>query len=116
MADNVKVAVRMRPYNQRERDMNAKCCIRMLKDTQQTVIVEPETGEPSGACLGVPAFQACCRVIAAKERLFTFDFSYNSFVDRDDPEYASQDQVWSDIGVGVLQNAYEGRRLNSPSL
>lgn len=29
-------------------------------------------------------------------------------MDRDDPEYASQAQVWSDIGVGVLQNAYEG--------
>lgn len=45
---------------------------------------------------------------AAKERTFTFDFSYNSFVDRDDGEYASQALVWSDIGVGVLQNAYDG--------
>lgn len=40
--------------------------------------------------------------------MFTFDFSYNSFVPRDDPAYASQDTVWNDIGVGVLKNAYEG--------
>ena len=43
-----------------------------------------------------------------KERVFTFDFSYNSYVDRDDDEYASQGQVWSDIGAGVLLNAYDG--------
>ena len=54
-----------------------------------------------------------CPVVAAlrnagKERTFTFDFSYNSFVARDDAEYASQEIVWRDIGVGVLQNAYEG--------
>lgn len=48
------------------------------------------------------------RVSPGKERTFTFDFSYNSFVARDDPEYASQDTVWDDIGVGVLNNAYDG--------
>lgn len=46
--------------------------------------------------------------IAEQVRPFTFDFSYNSFVPRDDPAYAGQMQVWNDIGVGVLQNAYEG--------
>lgn len=45
---------------------------------------------------------------AGTERNFTFDFSYNSFVPRDDPDYASQDVVWEDLGVGVLNNAYEG--------
>jgi hypothetical protein len=49
----------------------------------------------------------CC-VRVGKEKSFTFDFSYNSFVPRDDPEYASQDTVWRDIGVGVLTNAYQG--------
>ncbi len=52
-------------------------------------------------------FCSCLR-FPGKERVFTFDFSYNSYVDRDDDEYASQGQVWSDIGAGVLLNAYDG--------
>ncbi len=40
--------------------------------------------------------------------MFQFDFSYNSFVPRDDEAYASQDTVWKDIGVDVLNNAYGG--------
>jgi hypothetical protein len=27
---------------------------------------------------------------------------------QDDPEYASQTAVWEDIGVGVLNNAFDG--------
>ncbi len=50
---------------------------------------------------------------AEKEKQFTFDYSYNSFVPRDDPEYASQDTVWRDIGVAVLENAYNGARAES---
>lgn len=44
----------------------------------------------------------------SKDRTFTFDFSYNSFVPRDDKQYASQLTVWNDIGVGILNNAWEG--------
>jgi len=43
-----------------------------------------------------------------KEKTFTFDYSYNSHVPRDDPSYASQNTVWEDIGAGVLTNAYNG--------
>lgn len=52
----------------------------MVKDTQQTIITDPET---------------------SVEKAFTFDYSYNSFADPDDPEHASQDTVWDDIGVKV---------------
>jgi len=55
---SVKVAVRVRPFNSRERDMNAKMCIAMDKKSGQTIITHPETGE---------------------EKKFTFDFSYWSF-------------------------------------
>jgi kinesin family protein 1 len=44
----------------------------------------------------------------ANVKRFTFDFSYNSFVPRDDPSYASQKTVWEDIGVGILNNAFDG--------
>lgn len=52
----------------------------MVKETQQTIITDPDTNT---------------------EKPFTFDFSYNSFVEADDPEHASQDTVWNDIGVRV---------------
>ena len=45
---------------------------------------------------------------AEKVKKYTFDFSYDSFVPRDQPSYASQETVWKDIGVGVLANAYNG--------
>lgn len=52
----------------------------MVRETQQTIITDPET---------------------STEKAFTFDYSYNSFADADDPEHASQDTVWNDIGVKV---------------
>ncbi|GLD98628.1 hypothetical protein PINS_up007345 [Pythium insidiosum] len=52
----------------------------MIRDTQQTIITDPETGV---------------------EKAFTFDYSYNSFVPSDDPDFASQDTVWNDIGIKV---------------
>lgn len=45
---------------------------------------------------------------AEKKRNFVFDYSYDSFVPRDNPKYAGQLNVWNDIGVGVLANAYDG--------
>eukprot|EP00753_Platysulcus_tardus_P020392 PLAT8018.2.p1 GENE.PLAT8018.2~~PLAT8018.2.p1 ORF type:complete len:1234 (-),score=747.63 PLAT8018.2:64-3765(-) len=86
MSDNVRVAVRVRPFNGREKAMNAVCCIKMNKETQQTMIVHED----------------------GSERKFTFDFSYNSFVDSDHPDYASQQIVYEDLGVDVLNNAWKG--------
>jgi hypothetical protein len=42
----VKVAVRMRPFNEREKKMGATCCIRMVGN--QTLITNPD----DGACTG----------------------------------------------------------------
>lgn len=56
-------------------------------------------------------FETACRDAPRapdSEKKFSFDYSYNSFVERDDPIYASQDIVWADIGEGVLANAYAG--------
>jgi hypothetical protein len=47
-------------------------------------------------------------LLAGAEKQFTFDFSYNSFVPKEDPEYATQTDVWNDLGVGILNNAFEG--------
>lgn len=42
--DNVKVAVRVRPFNDREKKMDARNCISMDAATQQTVIHNFEDG------------------------------------------------------------------------
>ena len=42
--ENVRVAVRMRPFNDREKKMGAKCCITMDKATQMTAITNAEDG------------------------------------------------------------------------
>ncbi|KAG7297671.1 hypothetical protein JYU34_018387 [Plutella xylostella] len=42
-----------------------------------------------------------------KSKDFTFDYSYWSF-DGADPQYASQDQVFADLGVDVIDSAFEG--------
>lgn len=52
----------------------------MMKETHQTIITDPETNA---------------------EKPFTFDYSYNSFVDAENSDHASQDTVWDDIGVRV---------------
>jgi hypothetical protein len=43
-ADNVKVAVRVRPFNDREKKMGARNCITMDPATQQTIIANLEDG------------------------------------------------------------------------
>lgn len=93
---SVRVAVRLRPYNQREIDMNSSLCIAM--DGPSTTIINPETKEP---------------------KTFAFDFSYWSHdgfhIDEatgmtvgDTAKYATQRMVYNDIGQDVLDSAFEG--------
>jgi hypothetical protein len=95
---SVKVAVRVRPFNERERQLGSKLVVRM--DGQKTLIKDPKSGS---------------------EREFTFDYSYWSHDGfKTDPStgmsvkefasspYASQQQVFDDLGLGVLDNAFEG--------
>jgi kinesin family protein 1 len=94
--NHIKVAVRVRPFNQRELESNAKLVISMEGPT--TTITDP-TGR------GPP-------------RPFTFDYSYWSFdgfdVDESgvcvptDPKYADQRRVFNDLGVDVVKNAFLG--------
>lgn len=51
--ENVKVAVRVRPFNQREKDANSKLIVAMAGN--QTLITNPKTNE---------------------EKKFAFDYSY----------------------------------------
>lgn len=41
--ESVKVAVRVRPFNSREKDRNATCIVRM--QGPKTVLINPDSGE-----------------------------------------------------------------------
>nr|XP_043899394.1 kinesin-like protein KIF1A isoform X12 [Solea senegalensis] len=83
---SVKVAVRVRPFNSREMGFESKCIIQMSGNT--TTIVNPKQ--------------------AKDNKSFNFDYSYWSHTTPEDINYASQMQVYKDIGEEMLLHAFEG--------
>ncbi|XP_056276947.1 kinesin-like protein KIF1A isoform X4 [Pseudoliparis swirei] len=86
MAASVKVAVRVRPFNSREIGKDSKCIIQMSGNT--TTILNPK--QPK------------------ENKSFNFDYSYWSHTTPEDISFASQEQVYKDIGVEMLHHAFEG--------
>uniref|UniRef100_A0A803SXT2 plus-end-directed kinesin ATPase n=1 Tax=Anolis carolinensis TaxID=28377 RepID=A0A803SXT2_ANOCA len=84
---SVKVAVRVRPFNSREMGKDSKCIIQMTGNT--TTIINPKQPKET-------------------PKSFSFDYSYWSHTTPDDINYASQKQVYRDIGEEMLQHAFEG--------
>uniref|UniRef100_A0A667X792 plus-end-directed kinesin ATPase n=1 Tax=Myripristis murdjan TaxID=586833 RepID=A0A667X792_9TELE len=83
---SVKVAVRVRPFNSREMGKESKCIIQMSGNT--TTILNPK--QPK------------------ENKSFNFDYSYWSHTTPEDVNYASQMQVYKDIGEEMLLHAFEG--------
>ncbi|XP_068563979.1 kinesin-like protein KIF1A isoform X11 [Cebidichthys violaceus] len=83
---SVKVAVRVRPFNSREIGKDSKCIIQMSGNT--TTIANPKQ--------------------AKDNKSFNFDYSYWSHTSPEDINYASQLQVYKDIGEEMLLHAFEG--------
>ncbi|XP_044055170.1 kinesin-like protein KIF1A isoform X23 [Siniperca chuatsi] len=83
---SVKVAVRVRPFNSREMGKESKCIIQMSGNT--TTIINPKQ--------------------AKDNKSFNFDYSYWSHTSPEDVNYASQMQVYKDIGEEMLLHAFEG--------
>uniref|UniRef100_A0A0N5A8N5 Kinesin-like protein unc-104 n=1 Tax=Syphacia muris TaxID=451379 RepID=A0A0N5A8N5_9BILA len=82
---SVKVAVRVRPLNSREVGMHAKTIIAMADKT--TTIIGGTNSE--------------------RTHSFNFDYSYWSY-NKEDSHFASQKQVYEDLGVEMLDHAFEG--------
>ncbi|KAJ3576075.1 hypothetical protein NPX13_g3819 [Xylaria arbuscula] len=91
---NIKVVVRCRPFNSREIDRGSKCIVEM-KDNQ-TVLTPPHDGAHSGKGP---------KDLAPKS--FAFDRSYWSF-NKNDPNYAGQENLHNDLGKPLLDNAFQG--------
>ncbi|MGH0136011.1 UNVERIFIED_CONTAM: hypothetical protein FKN15_001723 [Acipenser sinensis] len=96
--DSVKVAVRVRPFNKREKDASSRCIISMNSNT--TTIYDPRNPQ--------------------NRKTFTFDFAYwshSDFIKSKDgmlvpgePNscYADQRKVYQDLGQGILENSWQG--------
>nr|XP_022909743.1 kinesin-like protein Klp98A isoform X1 [Onthophagus taurus]XP_022909744.1 kinesin-like protein Klp98A isoform X2 [Onthophagus taurus] len=87
---SVKVAVRVRPFNQREVDMEAKLIIQM-----------------NGKKTGILNCKANTRDESIRYKEFTFDHSYWSH-DEASVNFSSQEQVYKDLGTEVVDCAFEG--------
>ncbi|KAJ2967116.1 hypothetical protein NQ176_g9824 [Zarea fungicola] len=89
---NIKVVVRVRPFNGREIDRGSKCIVEM-KDNQ-TVLTTPDGHGGKGAKTEGP-------------KTFAFDRSYWSF-DKAAGNYAEQSHLFDDLGKPLLDNAFQG--------
>lgn len=93
---SVKVAVRVRPFNDREKAGDSHCCVHMNGPT--TTVKDPKTGNT---------------------KPYTFDYSFWSHDGFDETEdgvmyakdgsnYADQQSVYDALGKQVLDNAWAG--------
>ncbi|CAD6188362.1 unnamed protein product [Caenorhabditis auriculariae] len=94
--DSIVVAVRVRPFNDREKIRKCQLVIDM-PDATTTVIRDPKSGD---------------------EKRFAYDYSYwshdgfieksNGYLEPQNSHYADQKKVFEDLGKGVLSNAWAG--------
>eukprot|EP00466_Bigelowiella_natans_P012990 jgi/Bigna1/57576/fgenesh1_pm.20_\ len=82
--DNVQVAVRVRPFNKREKSRNAKMVVFM--DGKETRLASGK----------------------GDDRKFTFDYSFWSHDPKKKSKFAGQEDVFNNLGTMVLDNAFNG--------
>nr|XP_015213096.1 PREDICTED: kinesin-like protein KIF13A [Lepisosteus oculatus] len=93
MSDSkVKVAVRVRPMNRREIELNTKCVVEM--EDNQTVL-HPPPSNSKGENRKPP-------------KVFAFDYCFWSMDESNVTKYAGQEVVFKCLGEGILDNAFQG--------
>ncbi|XP_037397815.1 kinesin-like protein KIF13B isoform X2 [Pygocentrus nattereri] len=90
---NVKVAVRVRPMNRREKELNTKCVVEM--EGNQTFL------HPASGNLG----KADSR---SQPKVFAYDYCFWSMDESEKEKYAGQDVVFQCLGESLLHNAFQG--------
>uniref|UniRef100_I3IYG5 Kinesin family member 13B n=1 Tax=Oreochromis niloticus TaxID=8128 RepID=I3IYG5_ORENI len=99
---NVKVAVRVRPMNRREKDLKTKCVVEM--DGNQTVLHPAVTSMNTKVVVSLKPtclnFR-CCEV-------FAYDYCFWSMDDSQKDKFAGQDVVFQCLGESLLDNAFMG--------
>ncbi|XP_070822274.1 kinesin-like protein KIF13A isoform X4 [Chaetodon trifascialis] len=89
----VKVAVRVRPMNRREIELNTKCVVDM--EDNQTVLHPPPSNAKGENSRKQP-------------KVFAFDHCFWSMDESNAPKYAGQEVVFKCLGEGILENAFQG--------
>ncbi|XP_053680754.1 kinesin-like protein Klp98A [Anopheles nili] len=97
---SLKVAVRVRPFNQREHELGAKLIVQM--DGKKTRLFKPKLGTGNGV-----RGDLASRTAQDPFNDFTFDHSYWS-VDERDPHFTPQDTVFEDLGTEIVDCAFQG--------
>uniref|UniRef100_A0A673ZM01 Kinesin-like protein KIF28P n=1 Tax=Salmo trutta TaxID=8032 RepID=A0A673ZM01_SALTR len=98
MKDCVKVAVRVRPFNKRERDAGGRCIISMASST--ITIQDPRNSQsPRSFCFDYAYWS---------HSGFTRDCSGLYVPEEPGGRYADQGSVFQDLGEGILENALQG--------
>ncbi|XP_039455172.1 kinesin-like protein KIF13B isoform X3 [Oreochromis aureus] len=90
---NVKVAVRVRPMNRREKDLKTKCVVEM--DGNQTVLHPAVTSMNTADPRNQP-------------KVFAYDYCFWSMDDSQKDKFAGQDVVFQCLGESLLDNAFMG--------
>ncbi|XP_061305536.1 kinesin-like protein KIF13A isoform X1 [Pezoporus flaviventris] len=88
----VKVAVRVRPMNRRELDLNTKCIVEM--EGNQTVLHPPPSNTKQGE--------------RKPPKVFAFDHCFWSMDESNTTKYAGQEVVFKCLGEGILEKAFQG--------
>lgn len=106
---SIKVAVRVRPFNGRERDQESYCCVSMSGATTTLHHVKEKQGQESNSNTNKENINLATnsKIETEEKKSFTFDHSYWSHR-KDDKHYASQEQVYQDIGAEMLDHAVQG--------
>ncbi|XP_063155013.1 kinesin-like protein KIF13A isoform X4 [Candoia aspera] len=89
----VKVAVRVRPMNRRELELNTKCIVEM--EGNQTVLHPPPSNNKQGESRKLP-------------KVFAFDYCFWSMDESNTAKYADQQVVFKCLGEGILEKAFQG--------
>jgi hypothetical protein len=84
VGNTVAVAVRVRPFNTREKDMGCDYCVSM---SGKSIALEEPTSK--------------------EKTTFTFDYIFNT-TDPALPDFADQPEVFKSLGIDILRNAWEG--------
>ncbi|XP_056623275.1 kinesin-like protein KIF13B isoform X3 [Triplophysa dalaica] len=87
---NVKVAVRLRPMNRREKDLNTKCVVEM--EGNQTFLYPANLGKDS----------------RGQPKVFAYDYCFWSMDESETEKFAGQDVVFQCLGESLLHNAFQG--------
>ncbi|XP_055551403.1 kinesin-like protein Klp98A isoform X1 [Wyeomyia smithii] len=97
---SLKVAVRVRPFNQRENELEAKLIVQM--DGKKTRLLKPKYAGAGGARMDLMN-----RGGPEPFNDFTFDHSYWS-VDESDAHFTPQEKVFEDLGTEIVDCAFQG--------